>query len=160
MKMRSSGAMAGGVANVLRFGIGDVAGKGEDEAEIERGAGVIDGAGEAVQHAGEAAGGPMLANQAQHIVPGVLAVVGRAAVNDDGQLGGLCHLHLLNEDALLHVAWRVIVEVVESDLAPGDDLGIARQTFEFVEVRWRGELGFMRMNADRRVDASRIAERV
>ena len=42
MKMRSSGAIAGGVANVLRFGISDVAGKGEHEAEVQRRARMID----------------------------------------------------------------------------------------------------------------------
>jgi hypothetical protein len=70
-----------------------------------------------------------------------------------GSFAASCHLHLLNEDALLHIARRVIVEVVEADLAPGDHVGIAGKALEFVEVRWRGECSFVRMNADRRVDA-------
>ena len=41
----------GRVANVLRLGIGDVAGEGNDETQIERGLGVLDRAGEAVQDA-------------------------------------------------------------------------------------------------------------
>ena len=76
----------------------------------------------------------MLANQAQQIFPRILAVVRRAAVNDDRQLGGARHLHLLDEYTLLHVAGRVIIAVVETDLAPGDHLRIARQLLHFVEV--------------------------
>ena len=53
---------------------------------------------------------------------------------------------------LLHVARRVIVKVVEADFAPGDDLGIAGQSLQFVEVGWLGEFGLMRMNAYGRVN--------
>ncbi len=122
------------------------------ESEIEGRARVIERTGEAVQHAFQAAGGPMFADQAQQIVPGILAVVGRTAVNDDRQLGRSRHFHLLEEDALLHVARRVIVKVVEPDLAPGDDFGIVRQALQFVEVGWLGEFGFMRVNSDGRVN--------
>ena len=49
--------------------------------------------------------------------------VGRPAVNHDRQLRRPCHLHLLQENLLLHVARRVIVEIVQPNFAPGDDLG-------------------------------------
>src|ERR1700679_2108437 len=53
-----------GFANILRLGIGDVAGKRQHEAEIERLARVLDRAGEAVQHAAEPTRGPVFADQA------------------------------------------------------------------------------------------------
>ena len=66
----------GCVADVLRFGIGDVAGERNHEAEIERRPRVLDRPGEAMQYAAQAAGRPVFANQAQQVVPGILAVVG------------------------------------------------------------------------------------
>ena len=75
----------GGIANVLCLGKRDVAGKGNNKAEIERGPRVLHRSREAVQHAAQAAGGPILADQAQHVIPGVLAVVRWAAVDDDGE---------------------------------------------------------------------------
>src|ERR1019366_3172227 len=93
------------------------------ESQIERCTSMIDSASEAVQHAAKSPCRPVFSNQAQQVVPGVLAVIGRSAVNDDGQLGGAGHLHLLQEDSLLHVARRVVIKIIEADLAPGDYLG-------------------------------------
>jgi len=43
-------------------------------------------------------------------------------------------LEELQEDALLHIARRVIIKVVEPDFAPGNDLRLAHQPLQFVEV--------------------------
>src|SRR5271157_4941273 len=74
-------------------------------------------------------------------------------MNDDRQFRRAGHFHLLKEDALLHVARRMIVEVVEPDFAPGYNLGIARQSFKLIEIFLLRELGLVRMNANRGVNA-------
>ena len=80
-------------------------------------------------------------------------------MNDDRQLGGACHLHLLNENALLHVARRMVVVVIEADLAPGDHLGFVREPCEFVEICLLCQCRFVRMNARQWRTPSRIAAR-
>ena len=73
-------------------------------------------------------------------------------MNHDRQLGRARQLHLPEEDLLLQLARRVIVEVIEPDFTPGDDLGPLRQLLELLKVGICGQLGFMRMNADGRVE--------
>ncbi len=73
-------------------------------------------------------------------------------MDDDGQLRRMGHFHLLHKDALLHVARRVIVKIVEPDLAPGNHLRIFRQPLQLVEVFLFRQLRFVRMNADGRVN--------
>ena len=74
-----------------------VAVSGHGEAHVERGACVVLLAGKAVQDAADPRAGPVLAQKPDQVVPGVLAVIGRTAVNNDGKLGGFRHRHLLNE---------------------------------------------------------------
>ena len=84
------------IADILRFGERDVAGEGNQEAKVKSSAGMLDAAGEAMQDAAQAAcspgfrrsifRSPMLRDHCQAVIPGVFAVVGRAAVNDDWQL--------------------------------------------------------------------------
>ena len=121
--MRSSGTLAGGVANGLSLREGDVSGKGDHKPGVKGAAGVVPFAGKAVQDAAEAGGFPLLFEQVESVVPGVGAVVGWAAVDDDGLLVGGGDLHLAAEDLLLGFARGVVVEVVEADLAAGDDFG-------------------------------------
>ena len=72
---------------------------------------------------------------AAHLAPAVLAEdvdgvgVGFARVYDDWQIQFACQPDLRTEDVLLHVAWREVVVVVESDFADG------------AGRRGRGELG-------------------
>src|SRR5215831_14695537 len=89
----------------------------------------------------------MLAQHLNGVVPGILAVVGRAAVNNDGQPRGPRLLHLPAKDLLLYVPWRVVIEVIESDLAPGNDLGMTGQLLHLRVIGLAGKLGFVRMNA-------------
>ena len=69
-------------------------------------------------------------------------------MNHDRQFGRTRQFHLLQKYLLLQFAGRVIVKVVEPDLPPGNDLGPPCQLFKLLEVGIRGQLGFMRMNAD------------
>src|ERR1019366_302673 len=130
----------------------DVAREGDYESQVKRRTSMIGSPGEAVEDATESACRPVFSDKAQHVVPGVLTVIGRAAVNDDGQIGGAGHLHLLLENSLLHVARRVVIKIIKADLAPGDYLGRFRQALEFVEVRLFGQFGFVRMDSDRCVN--------
>ena len=56
------------------------------------------------------------------------------------------------KDALLHVARRVIVKIVEPDLTPRNYLRIFDQALELVEVFLFCQLRLVRMNADSRVN--------
>ena len=47
----------------------------------------------------------------------------------------------------------MVVEIVEADLAPGNDLRVFRQPLQLVEVFLPGQLRFVRMNADGGVHA-------
>ena len=80
-----------GIADVLGFGESYVAGEGDQKAEVESAARVVERSGEAMQYAAEAGGSPVFFDERQAVVPGVFAVVGGAAVNDDGQLGGFAN---------------------------------------------------------------------
>src|SRR5271170_1998235 len=59
------------VADGLRFGEGDIAGEGDQEAEIHGAAGVGPLAGEAVQDAAERGGRPLRFEHCERVVPGV-----------------------------------------------------------------------------------------
>src|SRR5258705_5696333 len=99
-------------------------------------------AGEAVQNPAEASWPPVFVDHVQTIGPGI------AAVNDDGKLCLLRKGHLIAEDAVLRFARRMIVVVVETDLAPGDDFGMLRQLSQLIQMLLRDFLGFMGMNAN------------
>ena len=91
----------GGVANLLRFGERDVSRKRDHEVDVEGAFGVRQIAGEAVQNAAEAAGTPMLFQRCQTIVPGIIAVLRRAAVDHNGELRRLGKFQLFQEYLLL-----------------------------------------------------------
>ncbi len=81
-------------------------------------------AGEAMENAAESGGTPDFFEELQAIGPGV------AAVNDDGEFGFASEHHLLAKDSVLRFAWRMIVEIIETDFAPGDHLGMFCQCGE------------------------------
>src|SRR5271170_257739 len=111
----------GDIADGLRFRECDVAGKGDKEAAVHGAPGVVPFAGEAVQDAAEAFGRPFGFDHVERVVPCVGAVVRGATVDDDGLLVGGGDFHLLAEDGFLHLSRGVVVEVVETDFAAGDD---------------------------------------
>ena len=77
---------------------------------------------------------------------------GIAAVNDDGELGGVGEFHLLAEDTFLEVARGMVVEIIETDFAPGDDFGMLREAGKCVQMG-QGDLpSFVGMDADRGVN--------
>ena len=62
--------------------------------------------------------------------------------------------HLAAEDRLLDVARGVVVEVVEADLAAGEDFGLLQQRVEFRVSGVVGKTGFVRMDAGAGPDSS------
>ena len=77
-----------GIANVLGLGVADVSGEGEDESEIERGLGLGEVSGEAVHDSAEAGWSPLLMEDREEIVPGIVTVEAGAAVDEDGKFYG------------------------------------------------------------------------
>jgi hypothetical protein len=102
--------------------------------------------------ASEAGGSPVLAEDGEEVVPGVVAVLAGTAVDEDGELGGGGKLELLAENALLNVSRGVIVVVVESDFADGDELGMLGESLHVIEVGRGEQARFVRVDAGGGVD--------
>src|SRR5690349_17813169 len=94
----------------------------------------------------------MFADQIESVVPGVLGIVGWTAVDDDRQFSRARDLHLAQEDLLLHIARRMIVVVIESDLAEPNHATMTRKRFELCVVALCSQPGFVWMNADAGID--------
>ena len=75
-----------------------------------------------------------------------------AAVQDHRQPGLPGHFQLPAEDALLHLARRMIVVVIEADLAPRDHFRMPCQAGKAREMLFGGLDGFVRMDPDGRPD--------
>ncbi len=73
-------------------------------------------------------------------------------MNKDGKLRRLRQFHLSDKDFLLHVARRVIVEIVEADLAPCDHARIARQIRHARVMFFGNQSCFVRVNSQARVN--------
>ena len=73
-------------------------------------------------------------------------------MNKDGKLRRLRQFHLSDKDFLLHVARRVIVEIVEADLAPCDHVRIARQIRHARVMFFGDQPRFVRMHTEARVN--------
>ena len=69
-----------------------------------------------------------------------------------GSLAARASSICFTKDLLLHVPRRVIVEIIQPDFAPGNDLGSFCQLFQFAESRIGRQLGFVGMNANGGVD--------
>ncbi len=95
-----------------------------------------------MQNAAEAGWPPVFLDHVQAIGPGI------TAMNDNRQLGLLCKRHLIAKHFLLHIARRMIVVVVKTDLAPGNNFGMLRQPRQFLQMLWRDFLRFVRMYTD------------
>ena len=107
---------------------------------------MIERTGKTVKDAGESGRSPMLLDERKAVVPGI------AAVNDDGELSGVGELHLRAKNGGLHVAWGVVVKIIEANFAPGDDFGMLREASEFVQMLRCDFFGFVRVNANARVN--------
>src|ERR1044071_5245210 len=114
------------LANLLALGKCNVAGKRDHETHIERTLRMRPAASEAMQNSTHAAGFPVLIDQRETILPGILAVFRWPAVDHNRQLRSARHLHLSYENLLLDLARRVIIEVIQPDLPPGNHLRTLR----------------------------------
>ena len=130
------------------LGVSEVSGEGEDEAEVERGAGLTEVSGKAVHDAAEAGCGPLLVEDAEKIIPGIGAVLAGAAVDEDGELDGGGQRELPAEDLLLHVARGMVVVVVEADFADGDDARMLGEALHAVEVGGGEQARLVGVDAD------------
>ena len=113
---------------------------------------IVDASRKTMKDAAEAARSPLLSDKGQAVVPRIFAVIGRTAVNDDGQLCCLSQLHLPPENRLLNLAGRMVVKIVEADLSPGDDFWVPRP---FEQLGISGVIGkacLVGMDADARPD--------
>ena len=73
-------------------------------------------------------------------------------MDDDRAFGGARQFQLAAENGRLHFARGMIVVIVETDFAPGDQARVLRQPIEFLVVRFGGVPGFVRMNSGRGVN--------
>ena len=121
------GHAGGHVAERLRLGIGKIAGKGEEEAQVERAPRLLPSAAEAVHDAAQAGWPPMLFENVEKIVPGVGGLVCPPAMDQDGPLARGGDFELADEPLALHVARGAFVVVVEADFAAGDDFGLGQK---------------------------------
>src|ERR1700730_2856197 len=69
-----------------------------------------------------------------------------AAVNDDRQLCVTGERKLVAKFAILNVTGRMIVKVVEADLAPGDHFRMLRERRELIEMLLHDFLRLVRMD--------------
>ena len=100
----------------------------------------------------EATRSPLIANQSEAIVPSIITIFGGAAVNHNREFCVLSNLHLLVEDALLHVARGVIVKIIEPDLPDRYDLGSLQKLRHPIIGRLASELRLVWMDTDGRVN--------
>ena len=73
--------------------------------------------------------------------------LGVAAMDHDGALGLAGQLHLPDQYALLNLAWRVVVEVIEPNLTHGHHLGMPGECQDFLGVGIGEMAGIVRVHA-------------
>jgi hypothetical protein len=105
-----------------------------------------------MHYAAESGCRPLLAQYCQKVIPGIVAVLAGAAMDQDWEPYGCGKLQLLPEDLLLNVTGRVVVMVVEANLANGDDLGVLCEPLHVREVRGGEQACFMGMDPKGCVD--------
>ena len=135
------------ISNGLRLGKGDVARKGDQKTHVHGPLGVSQLPGEAMQHAAQPGAAPVLVQQRQRIVPRIGAAGGGPAVDQEGKIALGGNLHLLRENALLRLARRVVIEIIQANLPHRDDLRFRRQPVERLQRGAVGEGSLMGMNS-------------
>ena len=70
----------------------------------------------------------------------------------DREFGRLRQVQLLHKYLLLHIPRRMIVEIIQSNLAPGKDFGLLCQLCHLFEIGIGSEFGFVRMNSNGRIN--------
>ena len=66
----------------------------------------------------------------------------------DRQLRRCRQFHLTDENCLLHIARRVVVEIIQTNLAPGNHFGVVSETLHVLISSFIRKSGLMRMNAE------------
>src|SRR5467141_3231817 len=99
-----------------------------------------------MQNAGETTRSPVFFDKVEAVRPSL------AAMDDEGQLGLSGERHLFAKDARLYLSRRVIVMIVEADLAPGDDAGTLRECCQPFKMLRSDFFRFVRVNSDGRVN--------
>ena len=74
-------------------------------------------------------------------------------MDDNRPLPGCGYLHLLGERLFLLLPRRVVIIIIETDLADREHLRVSQQMVQFLECGRAGELGLVGMNAGRGQDA-------
>src|ERR1700737_1343152 len=130
------------VTDMVGLRISGVAGEGNHEPGVEPAAGFLNRAGETMQDAAESCRAPNLFDDREAIGPSV------ATVDDDGEFGVAGERHLIAKYLVLAVARRVIVKIIQSNLAPRDYFWMFGEGTQLFQMFRRDLLGFVRMNPD------------
>ena len=133
---------AGGhIAQRLGLGIGEISGKGDQKAQVQRAPRLLPSGAEAVHDAAQPGRLPVRFKDFEKIVPGVRCVVFRPAMDQDRPLPRRGNFKLADEPLALHIVRRAFVVVVQADLAAGNHLRLGQQAVEL------GEDGVVRLRA-------------
>ena len=116
------------LAQVFRLLEGDVAGKRNQKSHVEKAARILTCPTEAVQDSAQARGAPVLVEDFGQVPPCV------TTMDDHRQLKGARNLKLANENLLLNFPRRMVVEIIEPDLADGKNFGLDGRLLQSVEV--------------------------
>src|SRR5579871_927647 len=99
----------------LGLGIGDVAGKRDKEAEIERPPGLLPLTAKAMHDAAQTSVPPVGVERQEEMIPGVGRAVFRAAMDEDRPLASGGNLELLDQTRTLNVVWSAFVIIIEAN---------------------------------------------
>ena len=137
----------GHVAQRLRLGVGEIAGKGDQKSHVERAPRLLPAGAETVHNAAQPGFPPMLVKNEKEIVPGVGGFIGAAAVDEDGPAARGGNFELADQALSLHFAGRALVVIVEADFTAGNDFGLGKKRVQL------GECGLVGFGSAVRVDA-------
>src|SRR5690348_7893779 len=132
---------SGYIAQVLGLRISRVSRERNQESHLDSAARLLEGAAEAVENSAQARRAPVSVEEREAIRPRF------AAMNNDGFADAAGQLELLDKNALLDFAGRMVVVIIEANFAPGEKLRMFRQICELVVIRGRSEPGFVRVNS-------------
>src|SRR5579883_1412936 len=148
--------LCGHIPERLGLRKGNVSGKGNKKTAVHGPFCVLPLSGKAMQNAAKSFGCPLLLDDGQSVVPGIGTVLRWTAVDDDGSSAHGGNFHLLKENFFLCVAWRMIVEIIKTDFATGDDFWLLQQSIKPGKSGRIRKLGLMRVDPSRRKNARGI----
>jgi len=134
--------VCGDVAEFGGFGEGEGSGEGDVEAEVEESPGVVPGSGEAVGDAAEVSGAGGGGEEGEAVVEGV------AAMDDEGEVAACGEVELPFEGVALCGAGGVVIVIVESGFADGDNVAGEGEGFDLATDVGGGAVGFVGVDSD------------